>query len=73
VCHGEDPDEWAAAIAAVLSQPQRSRFSQSARQYALTRTWEHAMQPLYRAYREVHEGVGLAESSDTVTAAAHRA
>jgi glycosyltransferase involved in cell wall biosynthesis len=73
VCHREDPDEWAAAIAAVLSQPLRSRFAQSARQYALTRTWARAMQPLYRAYREIHERVALAESSDAVTAAAHRA
>jgi glycosyltransferase involved in cell wall biosynthesis len=73
VCHHEDPDEWAAAIAGVLVQPQRARFSQSSRQYAQARTWARAMQPLYRAYREVHEGVSLAESADTVTAAAHRA
>ena len=73
VCHRDDPDEWAAAVAGALAQSQRSRFSQSARQYALTRTWERAMQPLYRAYREIHEGVALAESADTVTAAAHRA
>jgi glycosyltransferase involved in cell wall biosynthesis len=70
VCHHEDPDEWATAIAGVLVQPQRARFSQSSRQYAQTRTWERAMQPLYRAYREVHEGVSRAESAETVTAAA---
>lgn len=73
VCHRGDPDEWAAAVAGALAQSQRSRFSQSARQYALTRTWERAMQPLYRTYREIHGGVALAESADTVTAAAHRA
>ena len=73
VCHRDDPDEWAAAVAALLAQPRRYRFSQSARQYALTRTWERAMQPLYRAYREVREGVSPAESSDAITAAAHRA
>jgi len=73
VCHREDSGEWAAAIAGLLAQPQRSRFSQSARHYALTRTWERAMEPLYRAYREVLEGVSLAESTDTITAAVHRA
>lgn len=73
VCHREDADEWAAAIALVLAQPERTRYSQSARQYALTRTWERAMQPLYRAYRGILEGRSFAESSDTVTAAAHRA
>jgi glycosyltransferase involved in cell wall biosynthesis len=73
VCHGDYADEWAAAIAAVLSQPLRSRFSHCARQYALSRTWESAMQPLYRAYREVHDSAALARTSDTVAAAAHRA
>jgi glycosyltransferase involved in cell wall biosynthesis len=73
VCHRDDPDEWATAVAGALAQSQRSRFSQCARQYALTRTWERAMQPLYRGYRELHGGVVLAESADTVTAAAHRA
>ena len=73
VCPRDNPDEWAAAVAGALAQSQRTRFSQSARQYALTRTWERAMQPLYRAYREIHEGVALLEPADTVTAAVHRA
>lgn len=72
VCHRDDPGEWADAIAAVLFQPRRARLSQSARQYALTRTWERALQPLYRAYEDVYAGVAAASSS-AVTAAAHRA
>jgi glycosyltransferase involved in cell wall biosynthesis len=73
VCHQDDPVEWSDAISAALSQPNRSRFSQPARQYALTRTWERAMQPLYRAYHDVYAGAAAAASSNTVTAAAHRA
>jgi glycosyltransferase involved in cell wall biosynthesis len=72
VCYRDDPDDWADAIAAVLLQPRRSRLSQSARQYAVTRTWERAMQPLYRAYREVCADT-VAASGNAVTAAAHRA
>jgi glycosyltransferase involved in cell wall biosynthesis len=72
VCHRDDANEWANAIAAALSQPTRARLSQAARQYALTRTWERAMQPLYRTYREVHGRVA-SEASNSVTAAAHRA
>ena len=73
VCHRDDAGDWAQAIADALSQPTHARMSQSARQYALTRTWERAMQPLYRAYHEVHAGVATADSSNAVTAAAHRA
>jgi glycosyltransferase involved in cell wall biosynthesis len=73
VCHRDEPGEWAEAIAAALAQPMRTRLSQSARQYALSRTWERAMQPLYRAYHDVHNGAVAAASADAVTAAAHRA
>jgi glycosyltransferase involved in cell wall biosynthesis len=72
VCHRPDPDLWAAAIAATLTQPTRTRMSQSARQYALTRTWERAMQPLYRAYHDISAGEAAATSPEAVTAAVHR-
>ena len=71
VCHRDDSQEWADAIAATLVQPLRSKLSQSARQYALTRTWERAMQPLYRTYHEVIASAATAASSAAVTAA-HR-
>jgi glycosyltransferase involved in cell wall biosynthesis len=72
VCHRDDPVEWAEAIAAALGQPLRARLSQSARRYALTRTWERAMQPLYRTYRDVFASAATVASSDAVTAE-HRA
>ena len=51
VCHRDDPEEWAGAIAAVLRDPARhAAMRAAAREYALTRTWKLAMQPLYRAY-----------------------
>ena len=73
VCHRDEPGEWAEAIAAALARPTRTRLSQSARQYALSRTWERAMQPLYSAYHDVHDGAATAASADAVAAAAHRA
>jgi glycosyltransferase involved in cell wall biosynthesis len=73
VCHRDDPREWAAAIAATLLQPRRARLSQSARQYALARTWDRAMLPLYRAYCDVHAGVFASNPPQPVSAAAHRA
>jgi glycosyltransferase involved in cell wall biosynthesis len=55
VCHHDDPDEWSSAIAAVLRDSTRhAAMRAAAREYALTRTWEIAMQPLYRTYLEVH-------------------
>jgi len=53
VCHSDDPRDWAQEIAAMLVQSNHGRLSHEARMYALTRTWERAMEPLYRAYREV--------------------
>jgi glycosyltransferase involved in cell wall biosynthesis len=55
VCHHDDADEWARAIAGILRDRARhSAMRAAAREYALTRTWEVAMQPLYRAYLEAH-------------------
>jgi glycosyltransferase involved in cell wall biosynthesis len=72
VCHRNDAGLWAETIAATLLQPTRARISQSARQYALTRTWERAMQPLYRAYHDVYAGGATAPSPEAATAP-HRA
>jgi glycosyltransferase involved in cell wall biosynthesis len=70
VCHGDDPDEWAAAIGDLLHNRARlATMAPAARDYALTRTWERAMQPLFRAYREVH--CGAVASAGAVHAAAH--
>jgi glycosyltransferase involved in cell wall biosynthesis len=53
VCHVDDPGAWARAIAAVVRDPEGySAMSTAAREYALTRTWELALQPLYRAYQD---------------------
>ncbi len=67
VCHRDDPQEWAAAIAGVLAQPVRVKLAQSARQYALTRTWERAMEPLYRTYRDVYDAAATVASSEAIT------
>jgi glycosyltransferase involved in cell wall biosynthesis len=72
VCHLEDPDEWSSAIAGVLRDPARhAEMRIAARQYALTRTWALAMQPLYRAYRDAYMRSTAATPSDAVHAPAH--
>lgn len=60
VCHHQDPDEWAAAIAGALAEPARGAMARAAREYAMTRTWDRALEPLYRAYREVYEAAAAA-------------
>lgn len=53
VC-GETAEEWIAGVVdLVRNQPQRDRMGKAAREYALTRTWSRALEPLYNAYREV--------------------
>ena len=53
VC-GDDVDSWVGATAALLrDQATRAAMGSVARDYALTREWPHALQPLYRAYRDV--------------------
>jgi glycosyltransferase involved in cell wall biosynthesis len=54
VCESADAQTWADAIEAILRDPARRRtMGEAARTYALSRRWEHALQPLYRTYREV--------------------
>lgn len=53
VCHSQQPEEWAGAIAAILRRPERlAAMRTAARAYALTRPWSDALQPLYQAYRD---------------------
>jgi glycosyltransferase involved in cell wall biosynthesis len=55
VCLDDDPEDWASAVATLIrDQARHSEMRTAARQYALTRTWELAMQPLYRAYVEAY-------------------
>src|SRR5688572_28975072 len=55
VCHRDDADAWALAIASMLrDRARQAEMRVAARQYALTRTWELAMQPLYRTYQDVY-------------------
>lgn len=53
VCSGDAPDRWSGAIARVLQPGVREPMAATAREYALTRQWAQALQPLYRAYRDV--------------------
>jgi glycosyltransferase involved in cell wall biosynthesis len=54
VCPGDNPAEWAAQIAGVL-RPRllRCEMGRAARDYAVTRDWDSALHPLFRAYRDV--------------------
>ena len=60
VCHRLDANEWADAIATQLQDPAFAATRMAAREYALTRTWERALEPLFRTYREVLEGAAPA-------------
>ena len=53
VCPTTDPDAWAEVIARMM-QPgiAHAACSSAARAYALERQWPHALEPLYRAYRD---------------------
>ncbi len=54
VCHGDDPDEWARAISGILTNRAcHVAMGRAAREYALGRSWEAALRPLYRTYRDV--------------------
>jgi glycosyltransferase involved in cell wall biosynthesis len=56
-CGSTDPDEWAAAVAAILRSPLRHEAMRArARAYAQTRQWAQALQPLYDAYEDAAAG-----------------
>jgi glycosyltransferase involved in cell wall biosynthesis len=72
VCHRDDADEWAQAIAGLLRDRSRhAAMRAAAREYASSRTWEVALQPLYRAYQDAAMRRATATPSDTVHATAH--
>ena len=67
VCHSEESGRWARAIADVLGDRARhAAMGRAAREYALTRRWSESLQPLYRAYRDVREGLVSETSSDAL-------
>jgi glycosyltransferase involved in cell wall biosynthesis len=53
VCRDDDPDVWADAITRVVNPALRSTYANASRAYAIGRDWEHALIPLYGAYRDV--------------------
>jgi glycosyltransferase involved in cell wall biosynthesis len=50
VCHSDDAREWATALVKAVGA---RGMGEAAREYALTRRWDDALAPLYRAYRDV--------------------
>jgi glycosyltransferase involved in cell wall biosynthesis len=65
VCHSHDATAWANAIAGLLRYRHRHQeLGRAAREYALTRSWAEALQPLYRAYRDVCESRVSEPASD---------
>jgi glycosyltransferase involved in cell wall biosynthesis len=52
VCRGQTADEWADAISRVINPASHEEYAKAARAYALAREWPHALEPLYRAYRD---------------------
>jgi glycosyltransferase involved in cell wall biosynthesis len=56
VCLGQNPPTWADAIATLCDPERRAQAAAHARNYALSRRWDVALAPLYRAYRELGGG-----------------
>jgi glycosyltransferase involved in cell wall biosynthesis len=54
ICYTEEADEWASGIASLLKRSDLRGMREAARQFGVSRRWERALEPLYRAYREVH-------------------
>jgi glycosyltransferase involved in cell wall biosynthesis len=56
VCAGRDPEVWADAIAPLCgSRALRQAAAVKAREYAVSRSWDIALAPLYDAYRELSD------------------
>jgi glycosyltransferase involved in cell wall biosynthesis len=67
VVSGTSGDSWAQAVAPLLTDAGRRRqLGAGAREYALTRTWPMALEPLYRTYYEI-----LLERSDSTACLDH--
>jgi glycosyltransferase involved in cell wall biosynthesis len=71
VCHSEDAGTWADAIARSLDRGTLVERGAAARAYAVTRTWERAMEPLYRAYRDVLAGAAMPAPPSAIHAPIH--
>jgi glycosyltransferase involved in cell wall biosynthesis len=72
VCYDNNPDVWATTIAGLVRDPgRRAVMATAAREYALGRTWEIALRPLYRAYRDVAVDAAAATPPDALQVAAH--
>ncbi len=55
VVSGIAPDAWCTALRAVAGDPaQQELVRRAAREYALSRRWEVALEPLFETYRAVH-------------------
>ncbi len=63
ICYTRDPDEWASAMAAILRDRCRDAMRAQARQYAVTRRWETALDPLFRVYADVRTAHETARSA----------
>jgi glycosyltransferase involved in cell wall biosynthesis len=63
ICYSDDADEWAVAIAGLLRRGDLQTMRAAARQYALTRRWERALEPLYRSYRDVYSAAQAAAAA----------
>jgi glycosyltransferase involved in cell wall biosynthesis len=53
VCRDDAPATWVDAVRLVLQRDARPSMRGAAREYALTRRWQTALEPLYRSYRDV--------------------
>jgi glycosyltransferase involved in cell wall biosynthesis len=74
VCHGTDVSEWAGAVTETFRHTSHHRaLADAARQFALTRRWDAALQPLYCAYRTLGAVASADTSSPAVPFAAQRA
>jgi glycosyltransferase involved in cell wall biosynthesis len=64
IVSGTEPAAWAGALSALLHDPaRRQAYGRAARAYAETRTWEAALEPLFRTYREVAALAAAARSA----------
>jgi glycosyltransferase involved in cell wall biosynthesis len=72
VCHRDEAEEWAAAVVDLMHGSSRGTVARAARHYAEGRTWELALQPLYRAYLDAAPAP-LPQQRDPLQPAAHRA
>jgi hypothetical protein len=66
----DEAERWALAMAELLRGGRLAQMRRSAREYALTRRWEAALQPLYRAYHDACAVSSTATPRDALPVAA---